>query len=122
MKTTEARGEQQREHHRQRGRPLRVRIQPGKSQHTEGERGQQQPDQNLTELVSPEARSTRGGNCPLASCSETTSNENTTPAVVMVAAAMMPSNVLAVPGAKLAVHGNGRDGARCRFRAGRAPR
>ena len=54
-------------------------------------------------------RSTRGENCPLASCNETTSSENTTPAVVMVAPAMMPSRVLAVPGAKVNVHGSGRD-------------
>src|SRR5262249_1960701 len=54
-------------------------------------------------------RSTRGENCPLASCSEMTSSENTTPAVVMVAPAMVPSKVLAVPGAKLNVHGSGRD-------------
>jgi hypothetical protein len=43
-------------------------------------------------------RSTRGENCPLASCSVTTSNEKTTPAVVMVAPAIVASSVTAASG------------------------
>ncbi len=43
-------------------------------------------------------RSTRGENCPLASCSVTTSSENTTPAVVIVAPAMVASSVTAASG------------------------
>ena len=43
-------------------------------------------------------RRTRGENCPLASCSVTTSKENTTPAVVIVAPAMVASRVIAASG------------------------
>ena len=48
-------------------------------------------------------RKTRGENCPLASCSDTTSRENTTPAVVIVAPAIVDSSVWAASGDMLNV-------------------